>query len=125
MTRKHIVDTYQPDGTHTRTETPWTAEEYAAYRAGLSLTFLQLLLGLVAEQWITEAEAEAWQLGTLPAVVLAVIDQLPPGDRFAARARARRLTQCARTDALVIAMASATGRNDDDLDAFFETYAQV
>ena len=50
------------------------AEQYATIP---KLTFSQLLIGLVSEQWVTEAEGEAWLAGTLPAGVTALIATLP------------------------------------------------
>lgn len=90
-----------------------------------SITFAQLLIGLVAEQWITEAEGDGWLAGTLPAAVLAVIDTLPAEYRFAAKARALRPSEVMRNDPLVAAMGAAAGKTSSDLDIFFQTYAGV
>lgn len=90
-----------------------------------SLSFAQLLIGLVAEGWITEAEGEAWLAGTLPTAVLLVIDSLPAGQRFAAKARALRPSEVLRSDPLVAAMGTAAGKTSAQIDAFFQTYAQV
>lgn len=103
-----------------------TAEELLQQaRATMRLTFAQLLIGLVTEGWITEAEGEAWLGGTLPAAVLALIATLPPNQQFAAKARALRPSEVLRTDSLVISMATAQGKSDIQLDAFFTTYANV
>lgn len=88
------------------------------------LTFAQLLIGLVAEGWITETEGEAWLEGRIPAAADALIATLPEGQRFAARARASRPSTVLRTDPLVIALAASQGRADD-LDRFFTTYAVI
>lgn len=96
-----------------------------ASRAALSLTFAQLLIGLVTETWITEAEGEAWLTGTLPFAVLTVIDSLPANQRFAAKARAMRPSEVLRNDPLVAAMGAAAGKTAAEIDAFFTTYAQV
>lgn len=90
-----------------------------------SITFAQLLIGLVTEAWITEAEGEAWLAGTLPTAVLLVIDSLPAGQRFAAKARALRPSEVLRSDPLVAAMGTAAGKTSAQIDAFFQTYAQV
>lgn len=89
------------------------------------LSFAQLLIGLVTEQWITEAEGEAWLTGTLPAAVLAVIDSLPQGQRFTAKARAIRPSEVLRSDPMVVAMGAAAGKTEAEIDAFFRTYAGV
>ncbi|MGR3525053.1 MAG: hypothetical protein ACU0CT_03525 [Paracoccaceae bacterium] len=88
------------------------------------MTFAQLLIGLVGEGWITEAEGEAWLEGRIPAAAEALIATFPEDHRFAARARASRPSTVLRTDPLVIALASSQGRADD-LDRFFTTYAVI
>lgn len=115
---------------------PYTAEEIAAAeaqaaaaaeadRAAMTLSFAQLLIGLVAEAWITEADGEAWLAGTLPNAVLTVIDVLPVEQRFAAKARALRPSQVLRNDPLVAAMGAAAGKTSAEIDTFFQTYAGV
>jgi hypothetical protein len=115
---------------------PYTAEEIAATqaqaaavveakRSAMTLSFAQLLIGLVTEAWITEAEGEAWLAGTLPNAVLLVIDSLPAGQRFAAKARALRPSEVLRSDPLVAAMGTAAGKTSAEIDTFFQTYAQV
>jgi hypothetical protein len=86
------------------------------------LTFAQLLIGLVTEGWITEAEGEGWLAGTLPAPVLAVIGQLPENQRFAAKARAIRPSEVLRRDPLVQQLGQFQNKSAADLDAFFATY---
>lgn len=87
----------------------------------LSLT--QLLIGLVVEAWITEAEGEAWLAGTLPSAVLTLIDSLPASQQFAAKARAIRPSAVLRDDPLVAAMGAAAGKTPAEMDTFFRTYA--
>ena len=107
-----------------------TSEEIAALPGPQSapvpsLSFAQLLIGLVTEAWITEAEGEAWLSGTLPGTVLLVINSLPDGQRFAAKARALRPSEVMRADPLVSAMGAAAGKAEAEIDTFFRTYAQV
>jgi hypothetical protein len=99
---------------------------YAAPPASVpqQMTFAQLLIGLVAEGWITEAEGDAWLEGRIPAAARTLIGTLPQGQRFAAKARAARPSIVLRNDPLVTALATAQGRADD-LDRFFTTYAAV
>lgn len=104
---------------------PTPEELLAAERAGMRLSFAQLLIGLVTEAWISEAEGETWLAGTLPAAVTAVIDSLPAGQRFAAKARALRPSEIVRNDPLVAAMGAAAGKTEAEIDTFFRTYAQV
>lgn len=94
-------------------------------RAGMRLSFAQLMIGLVTEQWITEFEGEAWLAGTLPLAVLLVIDSLPVEQRFAAKARALRPSEILRSDPLVSAMGAAAGKTAAEIDTFFTTYAGV
>ena len=86
------------------------------------ITFAQLLIGLVTEGWITEAEGDAWLTGTPPAPVNALIAQLPAGQRFAAKARALRPSIVLRNDPLVTALGTMQGKTPEQLDAFFNTY---
>jgi len=97
----------------------------AEVRAAMTLSFAQLLIGLVAEGWITEAEGEAWLAGSLPAGVLDLIATLPQAAQFPARARAVAPSYVVRLDPLVVALAQAQGKSDTELDTFFTTYAQV
>lgn len=97
----------------------------AAERAGLHLSFSQLLIGLVAEGWLSETEGDAWLAGKLPAAVSALIDTLPAEQRFAARARALRPSVVERMDPLVILLASAQQKGMDELDVFFRSYALI
>ena len=107
-----------------------TPEEIAALPAHQpapvpNLSFAQLLIGLVTEAWISEAEGNAWLAGTLPNAVLTVIDSLPAGQRFAAKARALRPSEVLRSDPLVAAMGAAAGKTSAEVDTFFQTYATV
>jgi hypothetical protein len=107
-----------------------TPDELAEYnrsqepdRTAMQLTFAQLLIGLVAEGIITEAEGDGWLAGTLPAGVTAVINTLPKENRFPAKARAQRPTTVDRLNPLVAALAASRGLDDASLDAFFTRYA--
>lgn len=97
----------------------------AADRADMRLSFAQLLIGLVTEGWITEAEGDAWADGTLPPAIMALISTLPTDQQFAARTRAKRPSEVLRLDPMVQGLGAAQGKSDDELDAFFRTYMQV
>jgi hypothetical protein len=90
-----------------------------------SITFRQLLIGLVAEGWITEAEGDAWLIGTIPAAASALVASLPEGQRFAARASIIRPSVILRADPLVAALAAAESKTSAELDQFFIEYAQI
>jgi len=105
---------------------PDPAIALAQARAGMTLTFAQLLIGLVKMAWITEAEGEAWLAGnSLPAEVLSMIDGLPKDMRFPAKARALRMTSASRTDPLVLELARGRDIDPEDMDTFFTTFAEV
>lgn len=89
------------------------------------LTFAQLLIGLVTVGWITEAEGEAWLIGTVPEAVNAVLSQLPAEQRFAAKARAVRPSIVKRDDPMVEALGQLQGKTKEELDQFFLTFAKV
>lgn len=88
-----------------------------------TLSFAQLLTGLVSEGWITEAEGNDWLAGTLPAPIAALIDTLPLDQRFAAKARAIRPSEVLRNDPLVVSMGTSTHKTDAEMDDFFRKYA--
>lgn len=107
--------------------TPPSQEDVLAQaRANMSLSFAQLLYGLVAENWITAPEGTAWLVDrTLPAPVEALIASLPSTQQLLARARALQPTEISRNDPMVAALGSAQGKTPAELDTFFMTYAQV
>lgn len=90
-----------------------------------SISFAQLIIGLVTEGWITQAEGEAWLVGTLPTAVEAVINSLPANQRFIARARATRPSEVLRSDPLVASLAAAQGKTTEGIDNFFRTYSLI
>jgi hypothetical protein len=129
-----IMGTFVDVNTGTVTTRALTPEEIAELppppsleeqRSRMKLTFAQLLIGLVTEEWITEAEGTTWLQGTVPATVNALIQSLPVEQRFTALARAVRPSEVLRLDSLVIAMGSAEGKTATELDDFFRTYSVV
>lgn len=120
----HVAVPQRPDPWATWGGSAWVAGNAPSAPVPQSLTFAQLLIGLVAEGWITEAEGDAWLEGRIPAAARGLIGTLPQAQRFAAKARAARPSIVLRNDPLVTALAAAQGRADD-LDRFFTTYAAV
>lgn len=131
---QHILDTY-PKGT---VEVPlkpgadfewvggkWQATPPAPAPVPQEMSFAQLLIGLVAEGWITEAEGDAWTNRQLPAAVNTLIAGLPQAQRFAARAKAKLPSVVLRNDALVVALAAQQGKTAEQLDDFFRKYVNV
>ena len=107
-----------------------TAEDKAAEAAktkleGMSLSFAQLLSGLVDKGWITEQEGDAWLEGRIPNTVRQLINQLPQELRFRSRAKAARPERVLRDDMLVLALADKQSVSHEELDEFFTTYAKV
>ena len=90
-----------------------------------SISFAQLVIGLVTEQWITETEGTAWLQGVLPAAVETLITSLPQEQQFIARARASRPSEVLRDDPLVVSLGAAQGKTEEELDDFFRTYSGV
>ncbi len=101
------------------------AEAQDFVRSTMSLSFAQLLIGLVAEGWITEEEGDSWLMGSPPVGVLALISTLPQEHRFAAKARAVRPSAVLRSDPLVQALGAAQGKTPEELDVFFTVYSGV
>jgi len=94
-------------------------------RTDMRLSFAQMLIGLVTEQWITEVDGNGWLTGVLPPSVEATINLVPADQRFAARARATRPSEVLRLDPLVQMMSMAQGRSPEEVDDFFVRYAAV
>lgn len=104
---------------------PEPAPEPGPEPVPMSMSFAQLMIGLVAEQWITEEEGRMWLTGTLPPQVVSTISLIPAEQQFAATAKATRPSVVNRNDPLVQMMALAQERSDAELDDFFRAYASV
>lgn len=90
------------------------------------LSFAQLLIGLVAEGWITAEEGRAWRdRVALPAPVVELISKLPPEQQFAAETRALAPSEVLRNDPLVVSLGEMQQKTPEELDQFFRTYAGV
>jgi hypothetical protein len=73
-----------------------------------SITKRKLLLGLMADGWITPVEAEAWADNTaLPGPINDVIDAMPAEQRPAARITAKTMSVAERNNPLLRAAAQA------------------
>lgn len=95
-------------------------------RARMSLSFAQLLIGLVTEQWLTATEARAWRdRVALPQAVLDAIAELPAEVQFAAETRAMAPSEIRRIDPLVDMMRVAVNKTPEQLDEFFNMYSGV
>ncbi|CAB5220443.1 hypothetical protein UFOVP233_77 [uncultured Caudovirales phage] len=90
-----------------------------------SISFAQLLTGLVAEQWISDAEGRAWLKGTLPQALLDLIDTLPAESQFGAVARATAPSEVLRLDPLVELLGAAQGKSAQEVDTFFQSCANL
>lgn len=121
-----VGEGWQFDGT---TFTPPT-EEYLwnkllPARQTMTLSFAQLLIGLVNEGWITEAEGDNWADGILPQRVVDLIATLPPEQQFSARTRAKRPSEISRVDPLVIMLGMSEGKTSEEMDEFFAAYRNI
>lgn len=91
-----------------------------------SITFAQLLIGLVGEGWISVEEGRAWRdRVSLPVQVETLIATLPPEQQFAAETRAMAPSEVLRNDPLVVALGAVSGKTEKELDDFFRKYALV
>ena len=85
-----------------------------------SITKRQLLLGLMSDQWITPAEAEAWADNTaLPGPINDVINAMPAEQQPAARITAKTMSVAERDNPLFRAAAQAAmpEASEEDIDA--------
>ena len=90
------------------------------------LSFAQLLTGLVAMEWITEAEGLAWlKSEALPADIEMLIAGLPQEQQFATTARAMRMTVAERMDPLVDKLAAVRGFSPEQIDQFFLAFGDA
>jgi hypothetical protein len=90
-----------------------------------SISFAQLIIGLVTEQWISRQEGEAWLQGILPSQVQSLINTLPENQQFFAIARATRPSVIMRNDPLVDTLATLQQKTPEEIDQFFITYSGV
>ncbi len=113
--------------TATRAGNPRDVEaELLELRSHLKLTFAQLLIGLVTEGWITQAEGTAWLINRMPpAPVTALINQLPAAEQFTALARVVQPSEVLRLDPLVVSLGAAQGKTPAEVDQFFITYKDM
>lgn len=103
------------------------ANALAATRAAMRLSPTQLIIGLVFEGWITQAEGDDWIAGgPLPAAAIGLIATMPTDVlKFAAKTRMLKMTTVDRTDPLVAALAAVVSKTDAEIDTFFATYSAV
>jgi hypothetical protein len=107
------------------TPEPTTEELLARERASMSMTFAQMIIGLVTSGWLTEEEGEQWLDGVLPLNVTTIINSLPEKQRFVAKVRAKRPSVILRNDPLVVALSLSNNKTQEELDAFFRTFSEI
>lgn len=92
-----------------------------------SITPRQLLIGLMTQGLITEAEAiAAAQAGTVPASVQRIFDGLPTAEERAIAAITwAKMTVVERDHPMVAALAEANDLSESDVDAFFQACAKI
>lgn len=102
------------------------APDMAALRASMTLTRRQVIIGMVSEGLISEAEGIAMAAtGAAPASVEALIAAMPPGEQAAARITLAAFTTAYRLDPMTALFQQAGGMTDAEMDAFFTAYAAV
>lgn len=84
-----------------------------------SISDRQFFQQLAAQGVISEDEALASCAAVIPAPLLALIEQLPSDQQFAAKMLVSGATVFERNHPMTIAIASAYGWTSDQLDAFF------
>src|SRR5210317_980494 len=85
-----------------------------------TITFADLLRGLVQTNKITVAEAKTWvRTGTLPAAVDATTDALPLEDQIQADRELRYGANFPRNSIAIAAMQTAFNFTDEQVDNFF------
>jgi hypothetical protein len=120
-----LGDDENPIG-HAWSDGEWIAPPPAPEQVPFSVTRRQILTGLAQVGWITEQEAlDAITTGARPDAVDAVINSLPEDERFHARMKWAGFTEAYRDDPLVLALATAEGKTDADLDDFFRLCAAI
>lgn len=92
-----------------------------------SMSFAQLLVGLVAEGWITAAEGRNWRDNSvLPPPAANLIASLPTDlERFAAETKALRPSVVLRNDPLLQSLATLQNKTPQQIDTFFNTYGSL
>jgi hypothetical protein len=91
----------------------------------MSLTFSQMIIGLVSENWITQEEGIGWLQGILPSAFNAIIENVPEQDKISIIARALRPSIIIRDDPIVVMLASLQQKTPSDVDNFFKKYSEV
>jgi hypothetical protein len=90
------------------------------------VSFWQFMLGAAALNIITLAEAEAAvDTRALPALFVAVLDQLPEPERTMARIKIKGITRVVRDDALFTLMVATGAATEAQIDAVFAAAAAI
>ena len=98
----------------------------AAARAGMSLTRRQVIIGMVLEGLISQAEGIAMSTAkTPPAAVETMLAAMPEPQQTVARITLADFTVAYRLDPMVALFQTAGGLTDAQMDAFFVGYAAV
>jgi hypothetical protein len=91
-----------------------------------ALSRRQFIIGMLNENFITSAEADALSAtGAIPTPFAAVVSQLPAQQQVAARVTIRTATEFYRDNALMLAGLSVVGATTTQLDEFFRKYSAV
>lgn len=118
---------HQPDGNGGWVYVAPQSEPIEQQRLRWGLTRRQVIIGMVAEGLISDAEGLALaQNGTPPAAVEAIIQAMStPLQRSAARITLASFTVAYRIDPMTQVFQAAGGLSDAQMDAFFQGYTNV
>lgn len=99
---------------------PNSDEALAAARANMKLTKLQMIRGLVSDQFITSQDGINWAKGvSLPAFLESGLSELPQAEADSVRMTALLMTEVDRSHFLISSIAALSGADDAQVDEFF------
>lgn len=99
--------------------------DMAAVRPFMKLTFSQLLVATVADEWMSEADGELWLAGTLPDFIQGFITELPVDQQFSTKVQMLKMTTISRLHSIIAKWAAALNKTDEEIDALFEKYSNI
>ncbi|QCN96675.1 hypothetical protein D3093_15150 (plasmid) [Azospirillum argentinense] len=91
-----------------------------------SISDRQFFQQMAVDGYISQAEAlAAVKTGNVPAILLALIADMPSGERFAAEMLLSGATTYERAHPLSVAIGEARGLTPEEVDAFFQAAAKL
>lgn len=119
-----LAGAFGPVAPYSAPPEPSPDEIAAAARSGMSLTRRQVIIGMVLEGLISQAEGIAMSTAkTPPAAVETMLAEMPEPQQTVARITLADFTVAYRLDPMVALFQTAGGLTDAQMDAFFVGYA--